>query len=76
MRIGRVFLKLEYVVDLDNMAMVEQARDILYDDIIKVATGKAVDDIDALIKEEEDKSLSEDDISPLLLEEEWEEEDE
>ncbi|MCX5802600.1 MAG: hypothetical protein NTU69_03535 [Proteobacteria bacterium] len=76
MRIGRVFLKLEYVVDLDNKAMVEQARDILYDDIIKVATGKAVDDIDALIKEEEDKSLSEDDISPLLLEEEWEEEDE
>jgi hypothetical protein len=76
MRIGRVFLKLEYVVDLDNRAMVEQARDILYDDIIKVATGKAVDDIDALIKEEEDKSLSEDDISPLLLEEEWEEEDE
>lgn len=76
MRIGRVFLKLEYVVDLDNRAVVEQARDILYDDIIKVATGKAVDDIDALIKEEEDKSLSEDDISPLLLEEEWEEEDE
>ncbi len=76
MRIGRVFLKLEYVVDLDNMAMVEQARDILYDDIIKVATGKAVDDVDALIREEEDKSLSEDDISPLLLEEEWEEEDE
>jgi hypothetical protein len=76
MRIGRVFLKLEYVVDLDNRAMVEQARDILYDDIIRVATGKAVDDIDALIKEEEDKSLSEDDISPLLLEEEWEEEDE
>ena len=76
MRIGRVFLKLEYVVDLDNMAMVEQARDILYDDIIKVAAGKAVDDIDVLIKEEEDKSLSEDDISPLLLEEEWEEEDE
>jgi hypothetical protein len=76
MRIGRVFLKLEYVVDLDNMAMVEQARDILYDDIIKVAVGKAVDDIDALIREEEDESLSEDDISPLLLEEEWEEEDE
>lgn len=76
MRIGRVFLKLEYVVDLDNMAMVEQARDILYDDIIKVATGKAVDDVDALIREEEDESLSEDDISPLLLEEEWEEEDE
>jgi|GEM_PF-1016816 len=76
MRIGRVFLKLEYVVDLDNMAMVEQARDILYDDIIRVATGKAVDDIDALIREEEDESLSEDDISPLLLEEEWEEEDE
>jgi hypothetical protein len=76
MRIGRVFLKLEYVVDLDNKAMVEQARDILYDDIIKVAVGKAVDDIDALIREEEDESLSEDDISPLLLEEEWEEEDE
>jgi hypothetical protein len=76
MRIGRVFLKLEYVVDLDNRAMVEQANDLIYDEVIKVATGKAVDDVDALIREEEDKSLSEDDISPLLLDEEWEEEDE
>jgi len=74
MRIGRVFMKLEYIVDLDNTGMVERARDMLYDDIIKIAAGKATDDIDALIQEEPDPSLTEDDISPLVLEEEWEEE--
>ncbi|HBE44441.1 MAG TPA: hypothetical protein DDW17_03045 [Deltaproteobacteria bacterium] len=74
MRIGRVFIKLEYIVDLDNTAMVERAKDMLYDDIINIAAGKATDDIDALIQEKADASLSEDDISPLVLEEEWEEE--
>jgi len=74
MRIGRVFIKLEYIVDLDNTAMVERARDMLYDDIINIAAGKATEDIDALIQEEADASLSEDNISPLVLEEEWEEE--
>ena len=36
MKIGKVYLTMEYIVDLDNETMIEEAKQCLYDDLMTI----------------------------------------
>jgi hypothetical protein len=67
MRLGKVTINLEYVVDLDNEDMVTYAKDALYEDLM---TAYTYNDIGDWIKVEEAPEASENDIPEFLLPEE------
>lgn len=73
MRLGKVKISYEYVVDLDNESMVEQAKDALFEDI---SNSIKYEELGQIITTEETPNASENDIPDFLLEEdEWERED-
>jgi len=66
MRLGKVKIQMEYVVDLDNKEMIEQAKIALYEDLMSAYKYDEIyDNIDVT---DEDKSLKESDIPEFLLE--------
>lgn len=68
MRKGKVFMYVEYIVDLDDDDMVNRAKDYLYDDIRECVLHEYVDDwID--IKELDSIEASELEVTGCLIEE-------
>ena len=71
MKLGKVKIEMEYVVDLDNEDMIEEAKNALYEDLMNAYK---YDEIYNHIEvTEQDKTLKESDISEFLLEneEDW-----
>jgi hypothetical protein len=64
MRLGKVKISLEYVVDLDNEEMVDHATGALYEDLMEAYKHNYVGNF---IITEEDKSLKEENIPEFLL---------
>jgi hypothetical protein len=67
MRLGKVKLAIEYVVDLDDETMVTSAQDCIVDDIYNAVK---YSEVAQWLNIEEDKNLSESDIPEFLREEE------
>ena len=67
MKLGRVTLTLDYVVDMDNQDMVSHATQCLYEDLM---AGYKYDNIMNWIDVVEDKTATEDMIPEFLLEKE------
>ena len=63
MRPGRVEFKISYTVDLDNEAMVTEAKDAIIEDIFD----NIVDKVYGQIKIVHDKTAKEEDIPEFLL---------
>ena len=67
MKLGRVCLDLNYIVDMDNDEMVKHAIESLYEDLMQgVKYGDIANWIDVI----EDKNATEDMIPEFLLEKE------
>lgn len=67
MKLGRIYLDLKYIVDMDNDDMVAHATEALYEDLMQgVKYGNITDWIDVV----EDKNATEDMIPEFLLEKE------
>jgi hypothetical protein len=67
MKLGRIYLDLKYIVDMDNDDMVAHAIEALYEDLMQgVKYGNITDWIDVV----EDKNATEDMIPEFLLEKE------
>jgi hypothetical protein len=67
MKLGRVTLDINYIVDMDNEDMVKHAIESLYEDLMQgVKYGNITDWIDVV----EDKNATEDMIPEFLLEKE------
>jgi hypothetical protein len=64
MRLGKVQIGLEYIVDLDNVCQVELAREFIHDDL---AYAIKYDEIDSHIEIIEDASLTEADINQNVI---------
>jgi len=67
MKLGKVCLTLDYVVDMDNQDMVKQAVECLYEDLMQ---GYKYDNIMNWIDVVEDNTATEDMIPEFLLEKE------
>lgn len=65
MRLGKVQIGLEYIVDLDNVCQVELAREFIHD---VLAYAIKYDEVDSHIEIVEDASLTEADINWNVLE--------
>ena len=65
MRLGRVGFVIEYVVDLDDEKMVEEAIDYIHEDVINLVK---FDEFYDYLDFSEDKSLKRSDIPAFLLE--------
>ena len=64
MKLGRIYLDLNYIVDMDNDDMVAHAIEALYEDLMQgVKYGNITDWIDVV----EDKNATEDMIPEFLL---------
>lgn len=68
MKLGKVKIELEYIVDLDNQDMVDQAKNALYEDLMNAAKYEEL--FDMIEVTDEDKTLKEEDIPEFLIEEE------
>jgi hypothetical protein len=64
MRLGKVQIGLEYIVDLDNVCQVELAREFIHDDL---AYAIKYDEVDSHIEIVEDASLTEADINQNVI---------
>jgi hypothetical protein len=62
-RYGRVLMKLSYVVDLDNQAMINEAKDCLYEDFMSI---HKYNELAEWIEVKEDKTAKESDIPEFL----------
>jgi len=69
MRLGKVILDLNYVVDLDNSFMVEEAIDCIYEDIMNAVK---YNELGEWITTIEDPNATEADIPEFLLDNEEE----
>ena len=67
MKLGKVVINLEYVVDLSNERMVNEAKDALYEDLMSAYKYNGL--ADWIGVREGDEGLSESDIPEFLLEE-------
>ena len=67
MKLGKVCLDLNYIVDMDNQEMVEHAIQCLYEDLMQ---GVKYDNLTNWIDVIEDKNATEDMIPEFLLEKE------
>lgn len=65
MRLGKITLDFEYVVDLDNEEMVERAKNCLYEDIMN--SSKYGELFDYITEGKEDPALKESDIPEFLI---------
>lgn len=68
MKLGKVKVISEYIVDLDNDIMVQNAKDALFDDFYHIFVGANYDEFDYVITIEECKELTEKDITSFLQE--------
>ena len=66
MKLGRISLDLNYIVDMDNEEMVRHATEALYEDLMQ---GVKYGDIANWIRISEDKDAKEDMIPEFLLDE-------
>ena len=66
MKLGRISLDLNYIVDMDNEEMVRHATEALYEDLMQ---GVKYGDLANWILISEDKDAKEDMIPEFLLEE-------
>lgn len=66
MKLGKVKIELEYVVDLDNEDMVNDAKNYMYEDIMNIVKYEELFDIIEVT--DEDKTLKEEDIPEFLIE--------
>ena len=66
MKLGRICVDLNYVVDMDNDEMVRHATEALYEDLMQ---GVKYGDLTNWIRVSEDKDAKEDMIPEFLLEE-------
>ena len=73
MRMGKVQIGLEYIVDLDNVDQVVIAKEFIRDDL---AYAVKYNEVDSHIEIVEDASLTEHDINRNVLEMIYEDEDE
>ena len=64
MKLGKVFMHNEYIVDLDNEFMVDHAREALAEDVM---TGVQQQEIDGWITVEEAPDAKREDIEEFLL---------
>lgn len=67
MKLGKVKIELEYVVDLDNEDMVNNAKNCMYEDIMNIVKYEEL--FDMIEVTDEDKTLKEEDIPEFLIEE-------
>ena len=67
MKLGRISLDLNYIVDMDNEEMVRHAIEALYEDLMQ---GVKYGDLANWIRISEDKDAKEDMIPEFLLEKE------
>lgn len=66
MRLGKVKIDGEFIVDLDNQQMVLAAKNLLYEELLYA---EKYDQLFDMIKAtDEDKTLKEKDISEILIE--------
>jgi hypothetical protein len=66
MKLGRISLDLNYIVDMDNEEMVRHATEALYEDLMQ---GIKYGDLANWIRISEDKDAKEDMIPEFLLDE-------
>jgi hypothetical protein len=66
MKLGRICVDLNYIVDMDNDEMVRHATEALYEDLMQ---GVKYGDLANWIRISEDKDAKEDMIPEFLLEE-------
>ncbi len=66
MKLGRISLDLNYIVDMDNEVMVRHATEALYEDLMQ---GIKYGDLANWIRISEDKDAKEEMIPEFLLEE-------
>jgi hypothetical protein len=66
MKLGRISLDLNYIVDMDNEEMVRHATEALYEDLMQ---GVKYGDLANWIRISEDKDAKEDMIPEFLLDE-------
>lgn len=71
-KLGRVYIELDYVVDLEDQNMVDHARTCIYEDICSMIK---YDEIFNCIGVREDKDAKEEDIPEFLLNGGFEKED-
>ena len=64
-RLGRVGIKLNYVVDLDNADMVQYAKDCIFEDLMN---SQKYNELGGMIDVWEDKTASTGDIPEFLTE--------
>ncbi len=70
MRLGKVQIHLDYVVDLDNEEMVQRAINALYEDLEIIFLTKDIKEFEYLLSyDHKDPRLSESDIEDFLEEE-------
>jgi hypothetical protein len=67
MKLGRICVDLNYIVDMDNDEMVRHATEALYEDLMQ---GVKYGDLANWISVSEDKNATEDMIPEFLLEKE------
>jgi hypothetical protein len=67
MKLGRICVDLNYIVDMDNEEMVRHATEALYEDLMQ---GIKYGDLANWIRVSEDKNAKEDMIPEFLLEKE------
>jgi len=69
MRLGKVKIISEYIVDLDNEEMVQHAKDALYEDFFNIVTFGDTQEFDFLVDIDKDNTgLKESDIPDFLKE--------
>jgi hypothetical protein len=73
MKIGKVHLSMEYIVDLDNPEMVDEAKQCLYEDLMALYK---YDELFGHIETAPAPEATEDDIPAFLLDQGLEEETE
>lgn len=66
MRLGRVYVEIGYLVDLDNKDMVEHATEAIYEDVRQLA--RDGEEFDLAVNTKEAPSAKEGDIPSFLTE--------
>ena len=68
-RIGTVTLSRQYVVDLDDEDMVQQAKECIYEDLVQLLVKNAgLEEFYEALDVKPDETLTEDDIDDYLAE--------
>lgn len=65
-RIGKITCAIEYVVDIDDLEMVEQAKDCFYEDLYQAIVNNDRSEVLAMLEVKQDRKLQEKDIEQFL----------